>query len=75
MIATRGRGAVVNLHFAKFPAITRRTLTNEVWGLHNTLGAILTSVWATNLRRNVALLTAESCGADAFVSVHLPFKI
>lgn len=75
IIATRGRGAVVNLHFAKFSAKTRWTLTNEVWWLHNTFGAILTNVWATNLRRNVTLLTAESWSADAFVSVYLPFNV
>ena len=66
---------MINLHFAKFPAITRRTLTNEVWGLHNTFGAILTNVCTTNLRRNVTLQTAESWGADAFVAVNLPFNV
>lgn len=74
MIATRGRGAMINLHFTKFPAITRRTLTKEVWWLYNACGAILTNACATNLRRNVAMQTAVSWSADALVPIYLPFK-
>lgn len=74
MITTWGRGAVIDLHFTEFPAITRWTFTNEVWRLHNARGAILTEVWAAELRGNVALLTAETLSADTLVPVNLPIN-